>query len=420
MGFLNSILKHFSSEKKEEVKDIQFNDLETWLDSWSKKKVEHATLELANIRKNLDEEKLKLKESLQSLADAILKNPNIPEKAKHFMEGNRENYLHRGKIILQKTNLPEDFNEILTFCQSFDQDLDNFGKSTSRSYQVMQEFFANESKDIASQIAKFDRLIKEAKQVIDNSGTEEVNELKSLVQKINLLNKRKEELREKVKLRKSDLNESKKSLDDLEKEIKNKQDSNAYQKIVELRKEKEQLSAKIKNNEARLSLSFSVLGAALKKYERISLDNNLIKSYLENPVKALLADSEFNVIELLGKMKISLEKGNIELKDKKKVKTLQELSKFSKDYLKNFVLQYHELKQNKEKLELEIANAQIVKEVKELNVKLEQLEDKIKAIESELETTVNQLNSINIEDLKNDLKQKFREVTGNNLVFSGE
>jgi len=418
MGLFNSILKRFSSEKKAEVKEIEFNEIESWLNSWSEKNVKHATQELARIRNNLTEEKIKLKENLKSLENATLKNSNIPEKAKHFMEGNRENYLLRGNIISQKTNLPEDFNEILIFCRSFDKDLDDFGKGTARSYQVMQEFFANESKDIASQIAKFDRLVKEAKHVVKNSGTEKVNELKSQIKKIMLLNKQKEELSEKIKLKKDNLDESKKSLEELRKEIKNKEEEAAYQKIIKLRKEKEILSEKIKGIEAQLSLSFSVINTALKKYERVSLDADLIKSYLENPFKALLADSELKVIELLGKMKNSIENGNIELKDKKKVKTLQEVNKFSKDYLENLVLQYNELKQDLDKLKSEIDNAEIVKEVKELKEKSNKLENNIQITKRELESTVNGLDAINLEGLKNDLKRTFRAITGNNLVFS--
>ncbi|MBU1112150.1 MAG: hypothetical protein ABIG93_00280 [archaeon] len=417
MGFFNSILKHFSSEKKEEVKEIKFNEIENWLNSWSEKNVEHTTIKLAKIKKDLTEEKIKLKENLDLLADATLKNPNIPEKAKHFMEGNRENYLLRSKIISQKTNLPEDFNEILEFCRSFDKDLDDFGKGTARSYQVMQEFFANESRAIASQIAKFDRLVKEAEQVVNSSGTETVSELRSKIQKIVSLNKQKEELGDKVKLKKDQLSESKNNLEKLRKEIKNKQEDVAYQKIIELRKEKETLSEKIKSMEDQLSLSFSVIGTALKKYERLSLDANLVNNYLENPVKSLLADSEFKVIELFDKMKNSIEKGDIDLKDKKKVKSLQEISKFTKDYLESYVLQYNKLKQNKEKLKSEIDNAKIVGEVKELKDELNQLEKDIEVTENELESTVKKLDAIDIEDLKKDFQNKFREVTGNKVVF---
>jgi len=94
-------------KEKEEIEEIKLEELEPWIDSWSKKAFEDANLKLVSIRQRITEEKNKLLESIQNLEKAELKNPNIPERAKQIMEGNRKTYILKLNSLLEEINLPE-------------------------------------------------------------------------------------------------------------------------------------------------------------------------------------------------------------------------------------------------------------------------------------------------------------------------
>jgi len=417
MGFFKTILDHFSSEKQPEIIEVKFNELEDWLNSWSKKKFDQTTSELVEISKEISEEKEKIKENLKLLADGTLKNPNIPEKAKHFMEGNRENYIQKVNLLLGKADLPEDFVDISEFCNSFDKYLDFFNKNTFRSYRVLQEFFANESKDIASSIGKIENLVKKAKQIIKNAKVEKVKLLKNKIKDSYLKINQKDELKQEIELVKEKLEQTNKKVEEKENEVKKLKESKEYDEFKNLINKKETLLKEQDNLEKQLFHSFSVIETALKKYERVALDNQLVKDYLKSSLKTLLKDSELDVVVLFNKMKEAVENGSVELKDKKKVKTLQELSKMDKNYFEKFLENYQNLTERFNKLNSEIDNAEIEKQIQQTKEELKIAKDQTKNFEDKLANMKKEFDSIDIEAFKKSFEVKFKETIGENVVI---
>jgi hypothetical protein len=404
-------LRQFSGKKKEElVKEIKLEELDAWADSMSKKDLENVNLSLASIRERICEEKEKMEENIRKLNDAKLKNPNIPERAKQMAEGNRKSYAQKAKTLLTLVNLPDEFDEIPEFFSSFNNALVYFGKSTLRSYHILQEFFGEETDAIAGNIRNLDGLVKKAKKTADGAGIDKVNELKNKINDMHKKIKRKEELKEKIKLIKEEQQEQMKSVDGKEASIRKIEEGGEYKKFTELVNKKETLKREIEEIENQLFHSFSVITAALKKYERLTLDYNLVANYLADPLKALLEDKQLKILVLLAKMRESIVAGKLELKDKKKDKILQGLDKLNRQYFEAFLSRYNEANKKLSELESEIEKAEVAKEVEALKEKLKQDRIKLEEEKRKADELAKEFESINIENLKENMEKEIRRT----------
>ena len=141
MGFLARLL---GLEKEIELDEIS---LEPWFRGEIDSKLSKSESNKEGLRTQFNQKIIELKEELLSLERAELQNPNVPIRTLDFMHGNRENYIKQVNQLI--TNLPElgeDFKE------KFDKLLDDFSKRTTRSYQILQEFFSHEIKNVAFKI----------------------------------------------------------------------------------------------------------------------------------------------------------------------------------------------------------------------------------------------------------------------------
>jgi len=197
MGVLD-FLKRFSSPK--EVKKVPFEDLSQWVDSWASKVVGAAKLEVGTVREKIEEEKKKLQNNISILQQTELKNPNIPERARVIVQGNKVTYVQKVTMLLDKVDLPESLNDIVEFCDSFDKFLDAFSKSTMRNYQILQEFFGNQTSAVAINIKNLDAYMKQLKKIIENARIDKVEALKAEIKDVQQQKLRKEDSQKILKI----------------------------------------------------------------------------------------------------------------------------------------------------------------------------------------------------------------------------
>lgn len=405
MGFFD-FLKIFPSKKEEEIQKIKLDELSSWIDSWSKNTHKTTNFGLLIIRKKIADEKNKAEENIIKLEHAKLKNPNIPERAKQIMEGNRKIYIPKVKTLLEEINLPENLNELLEFCDSFNKNLDTFAKGTIRNYDILQEFFVVENSAIAANIRKLDELIKKVKKIIENAGIEKENELKNKVSELQHKIKQKDDTKEEVKLKKEELEKENKKVKEKENKIKELKEGSKYKKFTELVSKKKGLEQEIAEIETQVSSSFSVIKTALKKFERLTLEDKLVRKYLDNSLKTLLEDNKLKIVELVDKMKKSIAKGELKLREKKKNRILRELDKLTKNYLESFLNKHTELNKKADELKSEINKAEIVKEIEEKQEALKQDNKQIEEKNQKIELMIKELEKINIEALKKNLEEE--------------
>ena len=404
MGILD-FLRRFSAKKEEEIEEIELEQLGRWIDDWSKKALEKANTELNHLRQNLAEEKKKTAENNKGLEQAKLRNPNIPERVRRIMEGSRTAYIQKVTLFLGELDLPEQLEDILEFCDVFDKNLDQLGKSTIRNYQILQEFFGNEARAISANIKHIHDIIVKVKKTAQDAGIQKVDEVKNEVQHVQQKIKQKQEIKEQLKQAEQELQKEKKEIEDKEKKIKELEEGSAYKKFSNLTDEKQTVQKEIQEMEKHES--FSVIEAALKKYERLTLEDKLVRGYLDNSVKALLQDKELKIVELLAKMKESIKNGELELKAKKKDKILRELDKLDRSYFEGYVNRHKELNKKLKVIETEIGTIAVVNEIEELKQGL--IQNRAEQKQTKINDMMKALEEINIEHLKKNLEKEVRE-----------
>ena len=177
----------------------------------------------------------------------------------------------------------------------------------------------------------------------------------------------------------------------------------------ELMEKKNFVDKKTHLEENELLQHFSTLEKALKKYKRISLNEKLIDAYLENPSKALMEDEGFQVIDILDKMKASLDKLN--LKDKKAEKTVEEINRLSKEFLEGKKGLLERLSEEKKRLEEELEGSKVLEDLDEEEQKLALLRKRTNEQEALVEELKEKTKKGKPEKIKKNIKELLEELS---------
>ena len=406
---ISSILKFFSKKKEVEIYTINQNDLPDWVITQTSKNFEDAQKEIELIRKEISEEKQKTEENLQKLLEAELKVKGIPEKAKQIVEGNRKTYPHKVRLFLEKIELPENLEDVSEFCVFFDKHLDDFSNNTTRNYTILKDIIGEEAATIATNLSNFNNLIKRSKKVVQQSGIEKRTNLLNKTKIFQRQVEKKECFSKDVGKLNLGIKEEILGIENLEKSIKEIEESKNHINYLKLIDNKKVSKLELQNLESQFSQQFSVFVPALKKYERLTLDKDLVKSYLNNLVGTLLEDKGLKIVEILNKMKLSIVKGEIELKDKKKDKILKNIDSFDKTYFNNFITNYNGKCSKLNELISELGKVKVIEELDKLKKDLETVNEFLINKRDKLDSVKKEEAGIDIDILKKEFEQEISE-----------
>jgi len=408
-NFLKKLLK----EEEPEVKKIGLQELKSFFHDNFEVKNKGLHNKLKEIQDELKLEMNKTKENLELLRGAELRNPDIPIRAKQFMDGNRESYIKLVTALLNSLEIREDYASINTFCQGFDDKLAQFTKSTMKAYQILQEFFANESREVALNIKNIDNLVRRLKGTLKNGDLEKAKELENEINSIDNKKEKKAELERELKEKeaeKEDRLQSKIELNQSHGELK---ESKHYSEFIGLTELKKKYLNELHDLTNKLHHSFSVIGAAIKKYERITIKNiDILNDYFKDPIHALMNDNELKILEFLQGTKANIMNNSIGIKNTKKDKVLEEIGKLDQDYFTDFRSKYNETEKKIANVDDKITQnnsgarlEDIERQMKDTDHTIERLENSIIDLKSEIE-------KIDFEKIKRKLETEIKEVFG--------
>lgn len=392
--------------KKEEQIEISSKDLPEWFSQQLALSSQPLHARLNNIREKFSSAKKKLEESMEILEKAQLKNPKVTTREIQFMQGNRETYLKKVRLLFDEVSFPENFADMAAFHKGFSEELHQFGQSTARPYYILQEFFANESRSIALDIKKIETIVLDAKNLNEQFSHSMVGEINK---KIDSLQKTAENhlslTLEKAALE-SELEKQKRLLAELNQKKTNLQKSDHYKELERKRHEIELVSNRHKAKESELHNYFSVMEHALKKYGKISYAHEeLTLSYLDNPVRALLEDKDLIIAKVFHNMRDAILRGEIELKDKKKDKTISTMNQMTESFLGNFLSEYNALSDQRKNLENAIRHDDTAIQLKEMENDIEQCWKNQVSIQKQLEKTQKSLEEQDTDKIRTELEK---------------
>jgi len=402
-------LKKLFANKEIEKFTVPLYELNEWFDKKAEPIFKELDEELESLRLKIKQEIRKCYENLDELDKAKLQNPNIPMRAKQAMEGNRENYIKKMKIFLDEIYLKhKDYDEVLSFCEDFNRKLENFAKGTAKSYQILQEFLANESSRVASNIRVLDETVKKLKEKITELNLQNIQNTKKSISELKNKIKKKQSLEIDFNSKEKLIDQEKQKKDKVQVEIEHLKKSDDFINLKKLIEKKETVEKRIYDHRSTLSQSFSNLEKAFKKFSRIAFeDEKLVEKYVESPIKTLLKDADLRIMNILKSMERSLNDDKLGLDEKKKKKSLSEIKTLNNKFFVNFLKKHGELKKHLAEIEKDIENSDI-------ETKLSVLRENLEKVNEELDKSADELNSLEEELSRIDV-QKLKENLQNNV-----
>ncbi len=414
--------KLFSGSGEEETirEEIRVEDLESWFKGKSDRIFSELDVKIWGIRDRVKEEITKAKDNLAVLSTAKLHNPKITVREIQFMEGNRKSYILGVNSLLRGIELEKgDYSTLLGFCDDFDIRLDKFGKSTVRAYHILQEFFSHESRNIAINVKNLGNLIGELRKGIADANLGKINETKEGIVELNGKIRQKNELISLLADNKKVKERLIKKKRDVEGDIEGLIRSKEYEQLNDLRAKKESLLTSIRDHNAKVIHSFSVMERPLKKLMRVVIeDAELLERYIENPVEALVSDSELKIAGLLKQLESNITNLTLELKDKKREKVLETVKGLTEEFFKEFINKHDELDKRLDDIEKGINENAALKRENELDYELENVTGNLEKVNAEILGNEQELSKINIGEMKDNLEKKVNELFGTNVALN--
>lgn len=356
MGWLDWLAK---------TEEIPASQLEQWLATKAEEQDQSNHEKISEHEKTMKQAEERIRNALSVLQNAKLKNPNIPEQQKHFMEGNRAEFAKKINAGLRQGNF------------------EDVADRMERQVTILREFFRDEVNAVIQTVREYEEGRQRLKLVLQKNPYERAlhalrNYQEAKERRAMVLQEMKK-LKERILLLEHELSVKQKRLE--------QSYNDAHYKASVDRATKLEEGATRLHHE--ISELFSPLKELLKKYAHASFHHKqVVEQYLQDAPVALSTDIQLVIIDALAKAKSMVEKEEITFKNEtKKNKILNALSLVTKEELSILVREYaliskqakearqfvneHPILDLRAKLQAEVDHAK--RKIKQRNIEYERL-----------------------------------------------
>ena len=414
LEFLKKIFRNGEEQESRKLIEISLQNLEEWLNERSKPYMEEIQQRIDEVLMKVNEELQRARLNLESLESTKLQNPNIPFKAKQYMEGNRKAYIRSVNSFLGHIEINNrDYFYLAGFCKLFDELIGDLNKGTLRSYTILQEFFAHEVGRIAQNLKNFDNLFRELKSILNSEKIVSINNAREKIQSLKAKSRQKINLDVDLRSAEAGLklaNEEKNStIAGIEKFSKGEE----HNIFLRLNEEKKSKAKSFYDAQSDMLQSFSVLERPLRKYSHIAFEHEeTVLEYLNDPIEALANDKSLVILEVLQGLEKLLLESQLKIDGKKKEKSLEEIRKLSREFLEQLVKRYFSFKSEMEEIEGRIKATRVPEKFRDFNRQLEDANFRIEKNNEEFEKLKSDFGRLanSIENLKAEIESDVRNI----------
>ena len=263
---------------------------------------------------------IEMRSKLKKLECAKLLNENLLPREGSIMEGNRKTYIKFSEIFLDRLKKNPGFEEA-------NKIIDDFSKSTFRSYQVLHHFFESEVRDAAYCVKQITELHKKKMR----QGNNAIKEIEELFLKINEEKEKEAAFKKEKKDREKECSELKKEVEKIKKAADELKNSKEMKELDEMKNSLIEIKSKRHLAENEIYHSFSQFSKYFRKLNNFRQDKGLQK-LIENPVEMFVENPSVS-IEFLHELKHLIEKGNISAKEEEKEKIIERIDAINRENL---------------------------------------------------------------------------------------
>jgi len=384
---------------------LTLESLEPWFDKKTKRFYDSNKLKIKELIEKIKEQISIIKDNINNLEHAKLQNENITPKEKHYMEGNREFYIKRISLFIEALQIPEEIS--IESVEKIQKDINELGRATSKAYQILQHFFANESYQVAQNIKNLDNHIVELKNSLRDDKIKDIEDIKNKVQNLKDTLKKEKDIKKEMKELENkvvELEEEKKSIHF---DISKKEQSKEYKEYHTIEVEQHKINEQLDEIKDDMTHYFAILEHALKKQAKIDISyEELINKYLADPITTLSEDKNLDILHVLKKMEDCIRNDVIDLKDKKVEKTLEVIRTLDQIRIFSFLKEYNHLKTQLRNNEEKMKSSTVLREIDLIKEKMDEKDDEIWKLNNQLDKMNADFSKIDIRHIKKELVEK--------------
>ncbi|MCF7860817.1 hypothetical protein K9M79_01110 [Candidatus Woesearchaeota archaeon] len=359
-------------------------------------------------KKKITELRDEIEDKCIKLEKATLRNENIPARAINIMNGNRSAFVKSVRLLMEQVKGREfestNISKLSDHARDMDNMLDAYNKSTKKSYFVLQEFFANESGDIAKSIKKLDLINKEFTKEVEDSEYFRYLSIKELLDSQRNKNNKILELKKKNKRKLEALRNAKLNLKNIKSEVQAIRQSSEYESLKNLDNTINESYAKRKKIADGIYHKFSPLSRALRKYAKISIDAGISTNIESDVVDAIGKHSAGQIRTTLDGLKRSIESGSLSLKDNVKEKNLALLSEISIDWISKHKKDLEECEKIIINAKEEVNKSDLQNTLNDLSEKIERKKEEIVDIQKVIDAVENEISKSDSHEIEDKIK----------------
>lgn len=406
------LIKNLFVKKEIPIEKIELEQLNGWLDKNTKHLFEKLDRAVSEIIAAIEKEKKGVLENIEKLENAKLQNPNIPDRAKMVMEGNRKAFAKKVSHFFNNIDLKqEDYREVIRRCNHLINEIETMAKSTARSYQILNEFFAREAGTVAKNIKNVENYLKDIKNAVKNNKIDSVEKIKKDIENINAKIRLRKNLSGELEELEGSIKNAKGSILSIEEKIKGIKTGDEHNNYENLLKEKEKLEHEFKKIEDNLFHDFSILERAFKKYSKIAFEKeDLINDYIESPIKALAKDINLEIINIINNLKSAIRDDRLGLDKKKSEKLLIKLKGMDNEYFLKLQKNYNEVNDKLNSVNIEIVKNNAKKDIELANKELSKEKMHLESLNKNLSIIKNDFEKIDIGKLKKEVEENVNKL----------
>lgn len=418
--FLNLMIKFFKKllKKEKEIIELNIDEINEFL-----KEKGYSNCNLNEVSKPFfDDIKLNIEEiktNLKELEKAQLRNPNIDQKSKQFMEGNRLSYVTKIENFLNSLNIPDDCNKesLKTFISRYKHDVENMNKATIRSFYIVSEFFKDYLQNIASKLKKIDKNVFKLEENLNKDPSVKASEINLLLEEYNEIKDKIDSINSSIQKINDELNSIKEELEKISKKEIAIKNSESYNELSNLLSDKEINKEKLDNEKKIMYDFFSKLEPGFKKLDYIMPQNKIIKKYLDDPVDALIEDKNFEIIDYKNQLITKINSGEIDLKDKKKDNVLIGIELLDLNQIKKFIKSFTDLNNEINQINIKINSLSVGRNLSEIEYKKEHLDQKKKRLFDDILSLEKSLSKYDYTGIINDIQLSLEDLTNSKVII---
>jgi len=373
MGWLGKLF-----HKKKTIPEV-----DEWLQEQQQKQQHEYVQALQEFHRDFPELLQQARKALHDIETGELRNTNIPERAKHYMTGNREQLSRITRRFLDNLFIPKKAPDL----SQLDVLFHDYAKNSSRAATILAEFFGEYIKQLRGSLADIEAKLHTLKTI--NARKDEFTQIQQLIERLSTIHQEREQTEKEANQLLAQHKQLTQKLETIKKE---KQTLTEKQDYLQVKKDVVNAAKARQDAQETITALFQPLTEPLKKFAH-KTKNEKLAAYAEHPLDALTQDYSLAILKHVDELIAALTKEELGVKPERAQKALDSLKQFDKEYLSKLIHTYATAKKREADIHHDVAQRPVMKEyeqyaqdIKKLTTDIEQLAQTIEKIELPTDT----------------------------------